>query len=220
MTAFNTQMNFEVIESKIIELLGVDSVDNDFQVIGYAPDSKSAEAINNNRLVEVFYFGGQFPEVSNADSIDQTQHKCTYRIELTVSEKTKDTDDGLLAAGKVANQRMNDLIRRVYQSIMQGKNLYLNTDTRVTGVEPTDEERYGIVSDRKIENIQKTSVDKDSGHAIVKASMNLTCQTSESPETITGIPINDAKTTTNMSSDPTGEDTDTGHMGVEEPKSP
>jgi hypothetical protein len=213
MTAFDSKMNFELVEDSINTILEAEEADNDYQVLRYDPDSNSAEAIEAKRQVVCYFASGNFPTVDNVSSNDQTQHIATYKLLLTVAEKSKDKATGFEEAGLVANARMNDFARRIWQIIMQGENIYLGTDD-TTKLDPTIEERYGIISSRHIESIIKSSIDKDGGHAIIRAEMDLVCQMSESPYTISGVAYSDADTVDDVTSDPSGQDYDTSQMGT------
>jgi hypothetical protein len=194
MTEFNDQMNFEIIRDSINTILAADATDNNFELIKFANDSSSAESTNKKRKVHCYYDSSVFPTVDNRQSSDQTKETPRYKIIMDVAAKSKDTDDGYMKAGLVANENIDDLIRRVYQILMQGENLYLGTDLN-------GGPRYGIISDRAIENIQKTPIQKDSAYALISATMDITCITNEVAATIADNVLDDVNTTIELNED-------------------
>ena len=210
MTAFSTKMNFEIIEDSINTILTAHAVDNNYSLLKYSPISISAELVKLKKQVWCNFDNSSLPSVNNTLGDDKIQHELTYRVSLFVAVDSSDEDSGFLDASLKANTEMNAFIRQIWQVLMQGESLYLGTDD--------ESNRYGIISERKIGAIQKTTIDKDSGHSIIRADMNLSCQTAESPFTITGLPIDSADADLTLGADPNdGNNLDSGLSGVTSP---
>jgi hypothetical protein len=202
MTVFGTKMNFEIIQDSVNAILAAEGADNNFEVLQFDPNSNSAEKIAGKNQVICYYNSGQFPSFDNALTSNNIQHKPTFKIVLYSAEKAKDTDTEFIYAGLAVDRKINILIRQVWQSIMQGSSKYLGTDSDIKGIDPTVDQRWGIVSSRNIENITKSKLETSSGYAIMSAQIDLTCQTNEEPVSVTGLPINDANTDLTLTSDP------------------
>jgi len=206
-------MNFEIIEQNINDILVSEQVDNDYVVLRYDPGSNSAPSISEKRQIVCYYESGDFPEFDNVGRSDYTQHKLSFKLLLTVAEPSTDESGGFEEAGLRANNNLNDFIRRIWQILMQGENIYLGTDSTV--------QRFGIVSNRRISNIVKSSIQKDNGFSIMNAQMDLTCQVPESPFTISGLSIDTIDANLSINSNPNEQTKkETGQAGVTSPTAP
>jgi len=209
MTVFNTKLNFEVIRDNIADILIAESSDNNFEVVKHPVETFSAESIALKRKVYTFYDRGESPDIDNPISTNSLKFKYFFKVELVVAGISGDGDD---TSSFNADREMDDLIRRVWQSIMQGSSKYLGTN-----LPKETAPRYGIISNRAIDNISKISIKHDGGHAIMVANMEISCQTSEDPQSISGVPISDVDISTTLGSDPSGILDENAKQGTQNP---
>jgi hypothetical protein len=171
-------MNFEIVETKLNDIIAAGAVAGGYNAVGYPQSEKSAEEINALPQVVAFYQAGDFSGGSGGINSNNKQHNATYSIMLYVAQKSADTDGGFLVAGKRVNTKINSLIAFVYQLLMKGENLWLQTED-ATG-------RLPFISSRQIPNIAKTPLEEKSSFAVISATMNLTAQMAEAVVSATG----------------------------------
>jgi hypothetical protein len=172
-------MMFETAEKALRDLL-VAAAAGRFTVIGYQMQSKSAEA--HRKLVQVYFSEGAFPKSANRFHGEKT-HDITIEIDMTVCSKTAvDLDTlesrtatpqqkaaalvGLKTAAELANTELNELIRWVYQILMDARNDELGLDK-------------GSIASRWIGNITKDTTIGYGGIVVKTANMKYTCRVSE-----------------------------------------
>lgn len=192
-------MKFRTIKDNIVKIL-VDNSKNCFQVVGHQRQTLSAEDTKgNDRLVQVFYSFGDFPE-SSSSAIGPVQHDVNYRIELIVSADAKTNLKVLdnpnssaaeiqaalsssLEASAVADDELDELYELVYQILMDANNYELGMD-------------IGDISNRWVNQFQKNDP-LDRGECIVlTGSMFLKARTPEEIVGISAVPNGDIQDVT------------------------
>lgn len=204
-------MQFEIAKAAMVNILGT-AAEGRFRVIGFQRQSTSADEIEkSNRLVNVYYSGGSFPK--SGRMMGPKTHDITLEIDMKASAKAKvnltplesetataqEKAAALAALVEAADQAdgyVDELIRIVYQIIMDARNEGLGLPK-------------GDIANRWIENIKKdTTIDR--GDMVVKtANMKYTCRVQED---VSGAIGNEPATVTFNASLQTGE---TGGAGVQ-----
>jgi hypothetical protein len=175
-------MMFRLAVQALINLLG-DNAESRFRVVGYQRQSKSAdEIIGTNRLVQVYYSGGDFSK-SGGRFNGEKQHDITVEIEMSASAKAtgdlsvldSTTATALQKANALANIKeaadvadgyIDELIEAVYQILMDARNSGLALPK-------------GEISSRWIDRIEKNTL-LEYGDLVVKtANMKYTCRVTE-----------------------------------------
>lgn len=176
-------MKFRTVKTALKTLLNDSSLGN-FRVIGFDRQAKGAdEFLNNDRLVQVYYTEGEFPK-SSGGMRGSKSHNISLDIDLTCSAKAQadlsildnpaateaqkaNALAGLKEAAEIADEKIDELIDRVYQIIMDARNERLGLTK-------------GFISSRWIDRIQKDSI-LERGDLVVKtANMRYTCRVQES----------------------------------------
>jgi len=185
MTFRSVKTSLENILKTEIETGGL--YEGKFQVIGYQKEIQSAEeVVNNNRSVQVYYESGNFDGAIYGD----TQHKATFKIDLTVGTSasvdlsgldlaTSDSERAAILANHKnalaqADEKLDELIEYVYQIIMAGKNSELGADSV-------------NVASRQLVDIRKNEPIPRGEYAVISATMTLECMLSESLISVEGV---------------------------------
>ena len=205
-------MKFITIAQAMVDTLGA-AQGTDFQTIGYQRKTKSAEDINQRRMVQVYYSAGDFPR-SGGSQRGPKDHDMSFNIDFTVAvsaeadlavlnnEASTPAQKaaalaGVLTASKQADSELNDLIDKVYQILMDARNQWLGLTK-------------GTLASRYITRIQKDTTLDEGQYAVKTAQMIYTCTAEEDVTGDTGIavpqPIYDS--TIKISSDENGDDTE------------
>ncbi|KPK96010.1 hypothetical protein AMJ80_02395 [bacterium SM23_31] len=175
-------MNFRLIHDSIINILGLAEAGR-FQTIGFQRQTKAVEeAVDNSRMVTVFYSAGNFPKTS-AGLTGPVQHDITFRVELLVAKpatadiatinnpaSTPAQKLAALAALQEAAQRadgsMDELIEIVYQILMDARNVDMGLPV-------------GTVASRWIPSFQKDEPRPKGDLVQLTAAATLTLRTAE-----------------------------------------
>lgn len=175
-------MQFEIVKQALIDLLG-DNENGQFQTIGFQRQSKNAKEVKGiKRFVQVFYKDGDFPK-SGGSPNGPKKHDATYSIEFTTSESAKvDVSTlnnesataaqkqialaGLAEAADLADKSFDELVRIVYQILMDSKNKKIGLPT-------------GTISNQWIPRIQKDQTVEGGDLVVITGNMNFTCSMSD-----------------------------------------
>lgn len=166
-------MEFRTVHTALNKLLS-DNAFGRFRVIGFVGQNDNADSIrNNDRLVQAYYSGGQFPKNSNR-MYGQKTHDASYEIDMLASASAKGdltvlNDENASASSKAlalsnlkeaayqADILIDELIEYVYQIIMDARNADLGL-------------AEGVISNRWISEIQKDTV-LEHGDLVTKTAM-------------------------------------------------
>jgi hypothetical protein len=186
-------MNFEVLQQSIIDNVLVPAEAGRFVTVGYQRQRESANVINSNRQVTVYYSEGDLPR-GPGQAYGDVMHDVAFLIELAVASPAQidisilDNEDStanekatalrqLSEAGMVADREMNELIRIVFQILMDNRNEQLGM------VPPEDRSNLKLVSSRWVDQIRKDNPNSDGEYLMLTGSMRLVCRIEE---TVTG----------------------------------
>ncbi len=175
-------MKFRTVKEAIKNLLASSSMGN-FRVVGFQRQSKTSdEVLNNNRLVQVYFSEGDF--IKSAGRMKGSKsHNITIEIDMTASAKAQgdlsilDSNtatesqkanalSGLKEAAEIADEKVDELIDRVYQILMDARNENL-------GLEAVK------VSSRWIGKIVKDTTIEYGDLVVKTANMKYTCRVQE-----------------------------------------
>lgn len=175
-------MYFRTVKKAIKDLLNDKSLGN-FHVVGYQKQNKSSdEVLNSDRLVQVYFSDGAFPKSAGRMRGPKT-HDLKISIDLTVSAKAQADLSalesttaselqksialmGIKDAAEIADDKMDELIDRVYQILMDARNFNLGLEV-------------GELSSRWIDRITKDTT-IEYGDLIVKTSnLEYSCRVQE-----------------------------------------
>jgi len=173
-------MHFRTIKDAIETLL-VNAASGQYRVRGY-PDQafNAAEFADTDRLVQVYYDGGNFPNTSSGRG--PYDHRMTFKIQLIASRAAQcdltvlndlSATQGQLAAALAAvepaakgvDDSIDELIDLVFNVLMDGDNLHLGLSDPV--------------GSRWIERIEKQEPYARGDRAVAEATMDLTCRRTE-----------------------------------------
>jgi hypothetical protein len=214
-------MKFEVLKQSIIDDVLVPAEAGRFVTIGYQRQRESAEAINLNRQVTVYFSEGDIPK-GPGQAYGDVMHDVAFLIELAVAspahvdlsvlndENATESEKAtalrnISEAGAVADAEMDELIRIVFQTLMDARNNQLGITP------PADRPNFKYVSSRWVDQIRKDNPSPDGEFLMLTASMRLSCRIEEN---ITGVDLVDAGNKTFSSDlDLSGDDTE--KTGVE-----
>ena len=177
-----SRMNFEVLKQSIIDNVLAPAEAGRWLTIGHQRQSDSAEVINTLRQVVVYFSESQFPR-SAGGSIHEVMHDIAFKVELSVASPAQVdlsvlNDEAASAsekatamraiseAGIVADSEMDELLRLVFQTLMDARNYEL-------GMAPGD------VSNRWVDQMQKDTPGADGEYMMLTASMRLSCRVAE-----------------------------------------
>jgi len=186
-------MLFRLLKTSIINNVLVPAESGRYITIGHQKHRDSAEKINANRQVTVYYSEGEFSK-SHGQSYGDVSHETTFLIELAVatpamvdlstltSETATENEKAkalrqLSEAGAEGDRQMDDLIDVVYQVLMDARNEQFGLNP------PADRPNLKLVAGRWVDQIRKDSPEPDGEFLVITASMRLTCRIEE---TITG----------------------------------
>jgi len=166
-------MTFRVVHKALNQLLA-DNAYGRFRVTGFVGQNDNADSIrNNDRLVQAYYSGGQFPK-SNNRMYGQKTHEASFEVDMFASASaqadlkvlndenaTPHAKAAALAALKEAAYQadvlIDELIEYVYQIIMDSRNDQLGLPD-------------GTIANRWITDIQKDTV-LEHGDLVTKTAM-------------------------------------------------
>lgn len=186
-------MAFEVLQQSIIDNVLVPAEAGRFVTVGYQRQRESADVINGNRQVTVYYSEGEFPK-GPGQAYGDVMHDVVFTVELAVASPAK-MDISILEdenstaneraaalrklseAGMVADNEMNDLIKIVYQILMDNRNEQMGMSP------PEDRPNLKLVSSRWVDQIRKDNPNSDGEYLMLTGSMRLSCRIEE---TVTG----------------------------------
>ena len=177
-------MQFEIAEQSILDNVLGPAESGRFITIGGQRQRDSAEAINDNRKVMVFFDEGSFPESSGAQ-YGPVRHDMTFNILLieatsakadlsVLNDESASATDKATALRKMAepsieaNRNMNEFIRIIWQILMDARNEQMGM------VPPDDRPNLKLVSNRWISNINKGDPVPEGEFVVLTATMNLT----------------------------------------------
>ena len=181
-------MDFQTVKQAAVTTLG-NGAGGNFLVIGYQKQNKSADRINENRLVQVYYDSGNYP--TTGGKIGPIDHDITLHIQLTVVADAKAdltvinnagstpaqlaaAIQGISNAAEGADSEIDDLISRVWNILMDARNQYLGL-------------AKGFISSRWIPSVKKDQTVEDGKFAVKTALMVYTCETAEEIQGDTGV---------------------------------
>jgi hypothetical protein len=187
-----SEMQFEKLEQSIIDNVLVPAEMDRYVTIGAQRQRRSAQVINNDRQVTVYYSEGEMPKSAGA-SYGGVMHHITFIIEFavvaaakvdlaTLKSETATASEKATAlrqlseASVIANRSMNELIRIVFQVVMDNRNADLGMGK-------------GQVSSRFVSQIRKDNPVPDGEFMALTGSARLTCSVAEE---ITGADLPDA----------------------------
>jgi hypothetical protein len=174
-------MNFQLIRDSVITLLG-DAEAGRYRTIGYQERSQGAtEVLDNNKTVQVFYSGGEFPK-SAASLTGPYQHEPTFELVLTASKATSvdlavlenpASTEGEKAAALAARQEavflvdrsLDNLFDDVYNEIMDARSLDLGMPSPI--------------GSRHVPRYDKGQPQQYGQYVILTGSMQVTCKIDE-----------------------------------------
>ena len=183
------KMLFEIAEQSIIDNVLGPAEAGRFVTIGGQRQRESAEAIDSERKVMVFYNEGNFPKSGGA-SYGDVKHDMTFDVVLVeatpakadlsvlndenASAESKATALRQMAAPSIeANQNMNAFIRIIWQILMDARNEQMGM------VPPDNRPNLKLVSSRWVNNISKDDPVPEGEFVVLTASMRLTFTVSE-----------------------------------------
>ena len=188
-------MQFEIIKASLEAILNAAAPGGGFRVVGYQQQASAAEKfLGVDRRVMVVYTTGDFPK-DKAGMTGPTCHDIRFNLELAVSAKAK-ADLSVLnnpgstgpqrvaalaaieAAGKIADDAMDDFIGIVYQILMDSAHLEIGT-----GGPPY------TVFNRWAEDAQKGEPLPMGELLVLAATIGFSCSTNEEITGATGIPV-------------------------------
>ena len=167
-----------------------------FRTVGYQKQTEDAiDFKDENRVVQVFYSTGQFPQKSSSIN-GPYQHEMSFRVELSVAKAAEvdiatltnpvSTDiqratamQAFVESSSLADAAFDELFRIVYQILMSAANIDLGL--------AKGEVAKGEVADRWVNQIKKDEPITDGQFAIITGSMVLTCTSKEPALGDTGI---------------------------------
>jgi len=183
-------MNFQTLKRSIIENVLVPAEAGRYFTIGHQRHRASAEHINANRQVTLYYSEGTFPDGA-AQSYGDVIHTPTFLVELlvatsaeidlaTLNDETASENDKAKAlramseASTRADEQMDDLIAIIWNVLMDARNEQMGVDP------PKDRPDLKMIASRKVDQIRKDTPSQDGEFFVLSASMRLTCRLEES----------------------------------------
>ena len=170
-------MRFISIRDALITLLG-DNQGTGWDTVGFLDRDQSAKKVNEKRIAEVYYNGGDFGR-NNSSQAGPIQHDMKFHIILTVSETAKidftalevaTTDPeraAILALSKravfEADRSMDDFISQIWLLIMAPEN-------RNLGIDISSNPRIG---NRWIPNVRKEQPKREGEFCTMRAMVTL-----------------------------------------------
>jgi hypothetical protein len=184
-------MKFQTIKAAMVATLGAAQGTN-FQTIGYQRKNKSAEDINQKKMVQVYYSSGDFP-LSGGTQKGPKSHDISFNIDMTVAVSAEadltvlnnpastpaeraSALAGVLTASEKADNELDELIEIVYQILMDARNMWLGL-------------AKGYFASRYITRVQKDQTLEEGKFAVKTAQMIYTCNADEDVPGDTGTPV-------------------------------
>lgn len=187
-------MRFRTIKANLEAIL-VAAAAGRYRVVGYQEQASSAEEfLGTDRRVMVVYDSGAFPK-DRSGMTGPIHHDIRFNLELVVSAKAK-LDLSVLnneastgpqrvaalaareAAGKIADDAMDEFIDIVYQVLMDAENLEIGT-----GGPPY------VMSNRWAQDAQKGEPLPMGALVVLPATIGFACSTTEDITGIEGTPV-------------------------------
>jgi len=175
-------MIFRQLKSNLIDILGAAELGR-YRTIGYQRQVKAAsEALDNSRLVQVYYSSGEFPR-SAGRSYGSVQHDITFNVDLTVSRAAEGdlsvitnpmSSQAQIAAALIAfneasglaDESLDELADIIFSVLMDARNIDYGLPV-------------GSVSNRWIDRISKDNPEPRGEYVILTGSLRLTCRAVE-----------------------------------------
>lgn len=187
------KMQFEILKQSIIDNILGPAEAGRFITIGYQRQRRSADNINEQRQVTVYFSESEIPK-SAAQALGKVMHEVAFIIELAVvtpakadlsilNSDTATADEKATAlrqlaeAGVIADADMDKLIRIIFQTLMDARNDQMGM------VPDEDHPNMKLVSNRWIDQIRKDTPSPDGEYVMLTGTLRLTCRIEE---TITG----------------------------------
>jgi hypothetical protein len=185
-------MRFQTVRDSLIQLLGDLSFGN-FRVLGYPEHRQDSRALSGlDRVVQVFYSGGEFP-LSEGSSFGYSCHHVEFALNLMVSgyaecdlsviensnstpSEIRDAIADSMITGQKVDESLDDLINLVYQIIM--------------GADHSDLGDNDPVGSRWVNKIKKDPPVSHGDMVVATAVMTLTCKLEES---LTGLDVTECE---------------------------
>lgn len=180
-------MMFRVLKKNLVTILDR-AARGRFVVVGYANQSTGTdELLKAKRRVQVFFGNGDFPK-SKASPTGLPQHEITYQVTLSLTAQAEgnlaamntEGDDSaaravrkaaisqFYTAATMADQDMDEFMEQVYQILMDGRNVDIDTEGPPY-----------LVSDRWVESIDRFEPISQGDTVVITATMNFSCQAEE-----------------------------------------
>lgn len=175
-------MIFQEIRDSIRRVLA-QNADGEFSLIGAQKRGKGAAAVKDkNRLVEVYYYRGEFPK-TGAGVLGPSKHEMQFRIDFTVAQASKGDIATIQDPGATADQvsralqamkeselaaddSLDDLFAQVYQILMDARH-------------ETFDLPLGTVASRWVSSLSKDEPIERGNFTILTGSCILSCTTAE-----------------------------------------
>jgi len=181
---------FQDIRDSIRRVLA-QNANGEFDLIGAQKRGKSAEEVKDqNRLVEVYYYRGEFPK-SGGTLLGPNRHDWQFRIDFTVATASKGDiatieDPGSSAAQVArairdmkeselsADDSLDDLFSRIYQILMDARHENFDLPT-------------GTIASRWVSSLSKDEPIERGNFTILTGSCILSGTTSEPVDGLIGV---------------------------------
>ena len=180
-------MMFRVLKKNLVTILDR-SARGRFVVVGHPNQTTgTGELLKAKRRVQVFFGNGDFSK-GNAGPTGPVQHEITYQVTLSLTAQAEgnlaamntEGDDStaravrkaaiaqFYTAATMADQDMDEFLEQVYQVLMDGRNVDIDTDGPPY-----------LVSNRWVESIDRFEPISQGDTVIITATINYTCQAVE-----------------------------------------
>lgn len=183
------RMQFEILKQSIINNILVPGEAGRYVTVGYQRQRESAEVINGNRQVTLYFSESAMPKAAG-QAYGDVMHDVAFKVELAIASPAEVdlsvlNDENATAnekatalrqiseAGVIADQEMDELIRIVYQILMDARNEQMGLTP------PENRPNLKLVSGRWIDQISKDTPIPDGEYLMLTASMRLTCRIEE-----------------------------------------
>jgi len=180
-------MMFRVLKKNLVTILGR-FADGRFAVVDHMNRSTGAsELLKEKRRVQVFFGNGDFSK-GMAGLAGPVQHEITYQVTLSLTAQAEgnlaamntEGDDSasrairkaaiaqFYTASSMADQDMDEFLEQVYQILMDGRNVDIDTEGPPY-----------LVSNRWVESIDRFEPVSQGDTVVITATVNYTCQAIE-----------------------------------------
>lgn len=182
-------MQFQKLKESIIANVLVPAESGRYVTVGHQRQRDSAEVINGNSQVTLYFSEGDMPRAP-AQAYGDVMHDVAFMVELTVAT-TAEIDISVLEdenssanerakairaiseASVLADERMDELINVVFQVLMDARNEQMGLNP------PAERPNLKMVANRWIDQIRKDNPAQDGEYFILTASMRLNCRVGE-----------------------------------------